>query len=119
MTAVDHNHMLEGGFFMVMHSTSKGPVGEIHELAIMGYDAEKKAYTYNSFSNFGEAQFFTGTLQGDTWTWHAESKMNGQITKQRFTLIEVSPSSYTFRFDVSADGATWTNVVEGKATKVK
>ncbi len=58
-------------------------------------------------------------MQGDTWTWTGESKMNGKMTKGRFTLKEVSPTSYTYKFDVSSDGGGWTNIMEGKATKMK
>jgi hypothetical protein len=34
-------------------------------------------------------------------------------------MREVSPTSYTYAYDVSIDGGPWTNVMEGKATKVK
>jgi hypothetical protein len=45
--------------------------------------------------------------------------MGGKKVKGRFTLKEVSPTSYTFTFDTSTDSGAWTKVMEGKATKVK
>jgi hypothetical protein len=40
--------------------------------------------------------------------------------KGKFVLTEVSPTSYTYKFDASMDdGKTWANMMEGKATKVK
>jgi hypothetical protein len=119
MTGTDHNEMLPGGFFLVLHSDDDSPMGQIHELAIMGYDSGKKAYTYNSFNNFGEAEVYTGAVEGNTWTWTAPIPMNGKMINSRFTTKEASPSSYTFKFDVSPDGSTWTNIMEGTATKTK
>ena len=62
--------MMPGGFFLVRHTEGKSSMGELKELAVMGYDAESKSYTYDSYNNFGEAEHFKGTVQGDTWTWN-------------------------------------------------
>jgi hypothetical protein len=43
--------------------------------------------------------------------------MGGQPFHSRYTMTEVSPTSYTFKWDTSADGTKWTNVMEGKSTK--
>ena len=119
MTSTDHNEMMPGGFFLVMHSNVETSMGQIHELAVMGYDSEKKTYTYNSFNNFGEAEVYTGQVEGNTWTWTGPTTVNGKMMTSRYTAKEVSPSSFTFKFDVSPDGAAWTNIMEGKATKTK
>lgn len=118
MTNTDHSQMMPGGFFVVTHTDGKGAMGELNELAVMGYNAEAKAYTYDAYNNFGEAEHFTGTVQGDTWTWMSESKMGGKPTKMRFTAKEVSPTMYTMKLEVGSDGG-WTTVMEGKATKAK
>jgi hypothetical protein len=44
--------------------------------------------------------------------------MGGQAIKGKFTMKEVSPTEYTFKFELSTDGATWTTAVEGKSTKL-
>ena len=114
MISTDHTQMMPGGFFAVTHTDGKGAMGELHELAVMGYDAAGKVYTYDSFNNFGEAQHFTGTVQGDTWTWTSE----GPPVKMRFTAKEVSPTMYTMKLEMIT-GANWATVMEGKATKTK
>jgi hypothetical protein len=45
--------------------------------------------------------------------------MGPQMMKGRFTMMILSPTSYTFKFEVSQDGTTWNTVMEGKETKVK
>jgi hypothetical protein len=118
-TATDHNQML-GDFFLVMHSQGTSPMGESKEVAIMGYDPKAKTYTYDGYNSMGEHQTSTGTLSGDTWTWLApEQEMGGKKMKGRFTLKQVSATEYTYKYDISSDGGAWTNVMEGKATKVK
>lgn len=117
-TGTDRNAMLAGGFFLVMHSDGKGPLGEMRSLEVMGYNADEKVYTFNGFDNWGMAETSKGTVNGDTWTWNSETKWGGKAYKARFILKEVSPTSYTFNYDISEDG-TWKNVMEGKATKAK
>ena len=118
-TSTDHNQML-GDFFLVMHSDGSGPMGAFKEVAVMGYDAKAKKYTYAGYDSMGEHDTSSGTISGDTWTWQSpEQEMGGKKVKGRFILKEVSPSSYTYTFDSSTDGGPWTKVMEGKATKVK
>jgi len=115
MTSTDQTQMLPGGFFAVTHSEGKGSMGELHEVAIMGYDREGRVYTYDSYNNFGEAEHFKGAVQGDTWTWSSDS--SGSV-KMRFIAKEVSPTMYTMKLEMMT-GANWTTVMEGKATKTK
>ncbi|HLG13827.1 MAG TPA: DUF1579 family protein [Blastocatellia bacterium] len=118
ITAVERYQMSYGGFFLLAHSTFKTPMGTVKELAVFGYDTQAKVYTYNSFNNFGESEHFTGTIADKTWTWTSDMMMEGKMTRQKFTLEEVSRTSYTFRFDMQPEGGSWINVMEGKATKV-
>jgi len=39
--------------------------------------------------------------------------------KGRFTMKITSSTSYSFSFEMSQDGKTWTTVIDGKATKTK
>jgi hypothetical protein len=118
VTSTDNTKMFPGGFFAVTHTEGKGSMGELHEVAVMGYDSEAKVYTYDSYNNFGEAEHFKGSVQGDTWTWNGESRMGGSPMKMRFTAKEVSPTMYTMKLEVMA-GANWETVMEGKSTKSK
>ena len=60
-----------------------------------------------------------GTLSGDTWVYNGESKMNGKVIKGRFTMKELGPTSYTYKFEMSMDGSKWTDIMDGKSTKIK
>jgi len=60
-----------------------------------------------------------GSLDGETWMWSSDEKMGNTIVKGRFVMKMTSPTSYTFTYETSPDGAKWTKVVDGKATKEK
>lgn len=108
---------MDGGFYLVCHSDFKGSMGSGVGLSVMGYSPDDKAYTYREFSSDGEFDDSKGTLDGDTWTWTNEEKMDGKTMKGRFTIHMTSSASYTFAFDMSQDGTKWSTVMEGKASK--
>ena len=109
---------LEGSYFLVEHSDGDlGPMGKMKELAVMGYDRDRKVYTYNAFNSVGQSESATGTLDGDTWTWLSDEHMNGSTFKGRYTMKVLSPTSYTMKFELSQDGTNWVTGMEGKATK--
>jgi Protein of unknown function (DUF1579) len=109
---------MEGNFFLVENSDMDlGPMGKGKEVAYLGYDSNKKVYTYRAFNSMGEAEDSTGTVDGDTWTWTSDEHMGGQTMKGRFTMKVLSPTSYTMKFELSPDGKNWTTGMEGKATK--
>lgn len=117
-TMTTHAEWLDGNYFLVEHSDGDlGPMGKMKELAVMGYDTDHNAYTYNAFSSSGEAESATGNVDGDTWTWLSDEHMNGQTFKGRFTMKVLSPTSYTMKFELSQDGTNWMTGMEGKATK--
>lgn len=118
MTATENNQML-GDFFLTMHSEGTGPMGPMKEMAAMGYDPKTKTYSYDGFNSMGMHETAKGTVSGKTWTWTNEEEMGGKKMKMRFVIQEVSPTSYTYKGDMSADGKTWTTTMEGKATKAK
>jgi hypothetical protein len=119
ITETIQNEWMDGHFFMLEHLTFKTGMGNGSGLAIMSYKPEEKVYTYNNFNSMGEAEYFTGTIDGDTWTWTGDHKMGPSVIKSRFIMKVVSPSSYTFKYEVSQDGISWTTVLDGKATKAK
>ena len=60
----------------------------------------------------------TGALNGDTWTWTGSSNYNGMTIQSRMIIKVVSSTSYTSKYEVSADGgANWMPFWDGKATK--
>jgi hypothetical protein len=118
-TSTDQAHWMEGKFYLVMHSKFKGAMGDGVSLSVMGYDPEKKVYTYNEFNSMGQPNHSEGTVDGDTWNWTSDENMGGQTFKGRYTMKVLSPTSYTFKYEMSKDGTEWKTMMEGKATKKK
>jgi hypothetical protein len=109
---------MDGKYFLVEHTDMDlGPMGKGKELAVMGYDSDKRVYTYTAFDSMGEAEKSTGTVNGDTWVWNSDEHMGGQTMKGRFTMKVLSPTSYTMKFELSPDGTNWNTAMEGTATK--
>jgi hypothetical protein len=117
MTESEKCEWMEGGFYLVCHFDFKGSMGGGTGLAIMGYSAEDKAFTYREFNSFGEFDDSRGTLDGDTWTWLSDEKMDGMTMKSRFIMKMTSATSYDFTFNMSQDGTKWSTVMDGKASK--
>lgn len=116
-TGTTKAEMMEGGFFLVLNSELSLPgFGNGKGLAIMGYNANDKQYTYHDFNSWGELEAAKGTVDGDTWTWTDENKMGDKVMKGRYTMKITSPNSYDFKYEVSS-GGDYTTVMEGKSTK--
>ena len=110
-------HWLEGNFFVSCRDESTTPMGRISGLGVLGWNAAKQVYTWSGFNNMGQAQVATGTLSGNTWTFAGQDDIGGKTMKTRYTLVETSPTAYTFKFEASADGMSWTPVIDGTVTK--
>ena len=115
----DDASWMDGGFFVVFRSTLKSAMGDGTAIAFMGYDPQEKLYTYDEFNSAGQAVHSKGTLDADTLTWINEMKMGPPTVKARFTQKMVSPTLYSYKFEMSPDGTNWNLVMEGKATKSK
>jgi hypothetical protein len=112
---------MKGNFFLVKHSDFSMPAGlggSGTAISVMSYDREKKVYTEERFDSTGRHEMVTGTLNGDLWTWKGENNYGSVTIESRFTIKMTSPTSYTSKYEVSADGgANWMSFWEGKATK--
>ena len=117
--AVVHEQIawMEGKYFLVTHGKYETPEGNGTEIAFLGYDTQEKVYTYDEFDSQGEAVHAKGTVDGDTWTWTSEFKMGDKTMKNRFTEKVVSPTEYSYKFEMSPDGTNWNLVMDGKDTK--
>ena len=120
-SATGTDEWMKGNFFLVGHDDFTLPAelgGGGSATAILGYDPDKKVYTEDRFDSNGRHQKSTGTLSGDTWTWTTENDYNGMTIQGRLTIKMTSATSYTTKYEVSADGGTtWMPFWEGKATK--
>jgi hypothetical protein len=119
MTSTDSCDWFHGGFFVVCHSTGTSPMGASHGLFILGYSNEKQAYTYYGIDSLGFAGMSQGKIEGGTWAYTSEEKMGEKTVHGRYTMNELSPTSYTFKYETSEDGQKWSLVMEGQATKAE
>jgi hypothetical protein len=105
----------DGGFSLVCNSVGKSPMGPTKGLGIMSYNAEEKVYTYYGVDNGPMAMSTVprGTVNGDTWTYSDESMMGGKKVKSRYVIKQLTPTSYTFKWEIAGEGGAWTTIVEG------
>jgi len=112
----DSCEWFSGGFSVVCHSDGTGPMGAMKGLGLLSYNAEEKKYVYFGVDNMGMAATSKGIREGDTWTYTGEDKMGGKLIKSRVIIKELSPTAYTFKFEM-AEGAKWKTIMDGKETK--
>ncbi len=108
----------DGGFSVVCRSQGTTPMGTAKGLAIMGYNADEKVYTYYGIDNspMNMATVPKGTIAGDTWTFTDESTMGGKKVKSRFVL-KTAPKSYAFKWEMEEAPGKWATIMDGTATK--
>jgi hypothetical protein len=118
-TATDKCDWFHGGFALMCHSEGGGPTGPMKAAYFLGYSAEDKVYTYYGVDSAGmvPTSVAKGTVQGDTWTYTDESKMGGKLVKSRYTIKQLSPKTYTFKWETEGEGGAWSTVMEGKSTR--
>ena len=117
-TATQKCEWYTGGFFVMCRSDGMSPIGPEKGVSFAGYDSNEKVYTYHEFTNNGDAIDAKGTVNGDTWTWTAESKMGDTKMSVRVTVKEVSKSEYKFKLEISQNGGEFAVVQEATGRKV-
>jgi hypothetical protein len=107
-----------GDWHLVCESTGTGPWGPMKGHAIMTWDRAEKRYRYFAVNDvMPDAELATGTKTGDTWTWTSSMDVDGKTIHSRFVMVDTSPTSYTFKWEMSEDGKTYRPMMEGKSTK--
>ena len=103
-----------GGFYV----ESRGEGAQLPtRLAIMAYDSHAKVYTSYYANSVGLVGTATGSVNGNTWTWMVEDKFAGNAIKGRTTVTVLSPTQYTFKYEMADEKGGYTTILEGKATK--
>ncbi len=118
ITFTESCELFEGGFALVCESEGTNPMGSTKSISIMSYDTEKMAYTIHLVESNMPVISAMGQREGKTWNWTSETKMGPETMKIRVTITETSPTSYTFKLEMSTDdGTNWMTSVEGTSTK--
>ncbi len=120
-TATDDCQWFKGGFALKCDSKGSGPTGVTESAYFMGYSSEDKVYAFYGIDSNGmvPTTVSKGSVQGDTWVYTDESRMGGKMVKSRYTLKELTPTSYSFKWELQSEGGTWSTLMEGTSTKAK
>jgi len=110
-----------GETHVVCRAEWTGTAGPGAGLMVVGWHPGMKVYLAQMMQSNGMIQQLKGTVSGNTWTFAGEapSAATGKPAKMRLTVVEVSPTLQTSKFEIAPDGGPWTVLVEGKSTKVK
>ena len=118
MTSTSECTWYDGGFQLICRDTGDGAMGKMKSEAILGWNGEEKVYKYMGFDSMGMMGTASGTVSGNTWSFAGEDKMGGKVIKSKYTITMPTPTSQTFKWEVSDDGGkTWKTAGEGKSTK--
>jgi hypothetical protein len=119
VTSTDDCAWFDGKYAVVCRGTAKGPMGAMKSLGIMGWNAEEKTYTWYGIDSgpMVPVSAARGSLEGGTWTYADEARMDGKLVKSRYVITEKGKDAYDFRWEMlGADGA-WTAVMQGTARR--
>jgi hypothetical protein len=119
MTSADDCAWYEGGYQLVCQGSGTGAMGSMKGTSVMGWSAGEKSYKWMGYDSNGMMSTATGVLKDKTWTWSGKDKMGDKTIRSHYIIIETSPSSYNFKWEMSEDGKTWSTIMEGKSTKTK
>ena len=107
-----------GGYHLICRGEGTSPLGTIKTQSTMGYDSAEKTYTLFMNTSIGDGFFVRGNVNGKVWTWNFENKFEGKLMKGRVTITEETPTSYTFKMEMSSDGGPMVVIEESRAKKV-
>jgi hypothetical protein len=110
---------MPGKYFVGCMMMSESPMGRVQSEAIMGWDSDRKAYSWTSFDSMGRHETATGTFENGVWTWLGETKMGDKLVKSRYVISDTTPEGYAFRWETSPDGKEWKSMMEGKVTRAQ
>ena len=112
----EHNEWMPGGSLLVSRQEGEAAPAS-GGLAVIAYNTQEKTYTYHVVKETGEAEDLKGTFEADIWTWTSSPAAGNEKRHSRLTIQEISPTSYSLKFETSPEGHDWSTVMEGKAVK--
>jgi hypothetical protein len=110
---------LSGNFALLCHSEGQVMGMTVKGISVMGYDFGERGYIYFESNSIGENTFSRGTVDGDTWTWTSDNKMNGRVVHSKFTLKRLDENSASYKYEMGSGPDPLAVVMEGKQTRQK
>jgi hypothetical protein len=110
---------LPGNFALECRSEGSMANLVVKGISIMSYDVGEGKYIYFESNNMGENTFNKGSVDGDTWTWLADSQMNGKTVHSRYILKRVDNDTATYKYEIASGTEPLAVVMEGKQTRQK
>ena len=111
--------MILGGFFFRGQWREKGGLPASGALVICGYDAANKTLTSNAYWDDGTRLSGVISVTGNTFSWTGKAFAAGKTYPIRGQIIVAADlMGFSEKFEITADGKTWTPFFEYKYTKV-
>lgn len=106
------------GLFMKQSSTTEFQGMKMLEVGYVGFDPEKKKYSFHTFTSFAPTpRVEWGTVTGDKVEFVSEPwNVMGQSTTSRSTVTKKSASEIAFVLEFK-QGDSWSKVAEGTFKK--
>jgi len=117
LSGTDTCEWFAGGFQLVCRGEATSPRGDAKTASVWTWDLMQGAYTFYGYSSLGDSFYVPGSVDGKVWTWQGTLPMGGTTIHLRAVVTEEPPAAYSYKFETSLDGASWTLVEEGRATK--
>jgi hypothetical protein len=113
----EHNEWMPGGLLLMSRQEGETAVPSAG-LVVLAYNTQKKAYTYHVVKDTGDTEDLSGTLEDHRWTWTSFTTPGKQVARSRLIVQEISPTSYSLKFETAEEGHDWSTVMEGNAVKI-
>ena len=85
-----------------------------HGMTIVSYGLHESAHTIYNFGAGLPPVFFTGSKEGNIWTFVEATDKTG-----RYTVEITSPDTYSYVFEYKVGDSDWMKASEGRARKVR
>ena len=119
-TGLQRNEWAADGLTVLSKWEEQRPTGRSSGQATYSYDVAQNVYRYHGSSDDGEVEDSAGSIEGNNWVWTSNLfTPSGAPAEGRFNLEVISPSAYSFKFEIALQGDAWITVLEGNAEQSK
>jgi ketosteroid isomerase-like protein len=108
-----------GGRQVVYRFSGKMLDAQWEELGFYAYDQAAKTFVFYGMMNDGTAGPGKVAIQPGSWIHTQDIQVGGKPAKSRFMLADMTTDGGSWKYEVSAGGAPWAVLGEGKYTKAK